>query len=126
MRVNLCVLVEHFMHIICKWLPVYLNRSLSTKPLLCLEIMAVVKGLLAEAKGFYNSLHTYLHLKPYFLMADTTLLKAYSQAYILITLMPVITSFMTRTRLSVSRADFDLDKKIMRYIPIQPIKFVPY
>ncbi len=36
------------------------------------------------------------------------LLKACSQAYILMTLIPVITSFMIRTLLSVSLADFNL------------------
>ena len=35
-------------------------------------------------------------------------LKAYSQAYILITLMPEMTSFMIRTRWSVTRADLNL------------------
>ena len=38
----------------------------------------------------------------------TILLKAYSQAYILITLMPEMTSFMIRTRWSVTRADLNL------------------
>ncbi len=36
------------------------------------------------------------------------LLKACSQAYILMTLIPVMTSFMIRTLLSVSLADFNL------------------
>ena len=35
-------------------------------------------------------------------------LKAYSQAYILITLMPEMTSFMIRTRWSVTPADLNL------------------
>ena len=35
-------------------------------------------------------------------------LKAYSQAYILITLMPEMTSFMIRTRWSVTSADLNL------------------
>ena len=47
--------------------------------------------------------------KIYRLKFMTTLLKAYSQAYILITLIPAITSFMTRIRISVSLADFNLD-----------------
>ena len=38
----------------------------------------------------------------------TILLKAYSQAYILMTLMPEMTSFMIRTRWSVTRADLNL------------------
>ena len=58
---------------------------------LCIEVLQ---------KEYFNT---------YFLMAVTTLLKAYSQAYILITLIPVITSFMTRTRLSVCRADLNLE-----------------
>ena len=41
-------------------------------------------------------------------MAVTTFLNAFSQAYILITLIPVITSFMIRTRLSVCMADLNL------------------
>ena len=41
----------------------------------------------------------------------TTVLKAYSQAYILITLMPEMTSFMTRTRWSVTRADLNLGER---------------
>ena len=44
----------------------------------------------------------------YLLSLVTILLKAYSQAYILITLMPEMTSFMTRTRWSVTRADLNL------------------
>ncbi len=42
------------------------------------------------------------------LKVSTILLKAYSQAYILITLIPVIISFIIRTRLSVSTADLNL------------------
>ena len=38
----------------------------------------------------------------------TTFLKAYSQAYILITRIPEMTSFMIRTRWSVTRADLNL------------------
>lgn len=38
----------------------------------------------------------------------TTLLKAYSQAYILITLIPTMISFMMRIRLSVIFADLNL------------------
>jgi len=38
----------------------------------------------------------------------TTFLKAYSHAYILITLIPEMTSFMIRTRWSVTRADLNL------------------
>ncbi len=54
----------------------------------------------------------------YFLTAVTTLLKAYSHAYILITLIPVIISFMTRTRLSVILADFNLyDRNMPAQIP---------
>ena len=45
---------------------------------------------------------------PYLLSLETTFLKACSQAYILITLMPEMTSFMTRTRWSVTRADLNL------------------
>ena len=37
-----------------------------------------------------------------------TFLKAYSQAYIFITLIPEMTSFMIRTRWSVNRADLNL------------------
>ena len=45
----------------------------------------------------------YVHMHPtYLLSLVTTLLKAYSQAYILITLIPEMTSFMTRTRWSVT------------------------
>ena len=47
----------------------------------------------------------------YLLSLVTTLLKAYSQAYILITLMPEMTSFMTRTRWSVTRADLNLGER---------------
>lgn len=39
---------------------------------------------------------------------ETTLLNAYSQAYILITLMPTMTSFIIRIRLSVTLADLNL------------------
>ncbi len=42
------------------------------------------------------------------LSAITTLLKAYSHAYILITLIPVMISFITLIRWSVSRADLNL------------------
>jgi len=41
----------------------------------------------------------------------TIFLKAYSQAYILITLIPEMTSFMIRTRWSVTRADLNLERK---------------
>jgi len=41
----------------------------------------------------------------------TIFLKAYSQAYILITLIPEMTSFMIRTRLSVTCADLNLGKE---------------
>ena len=44
----------------------------------------------------------------YLLILLTTSLNAYSQAYILITLIPVITSFITLIRLSVIRAAFNL------------------
>ena len=47
----------------------------------------------------------------YLLSLVTILLKAYSQAYILITLMPEMTSFMTRTRWSVTRADLNLGER---------------
>ena len=44
----------------------------------------------------------------YLLILLTTSLNAYSQAYILITLIPLITSFITLIRLSVIRAAFNL------------------
>ena len=39
-------------------------------------------------------------------------LKAFSQAYILITLMPEMISFIIRTRLSVTKADLNLKVEI--------------
>ena len=44
----------------------------------------------------------------YFLSREMTFLKAFSQAYILITLIPEMISFIIRTRLSVSLADLNL------------------
>ena len=44
-------------------------------------------------------------------MAVTTSLKAYSHAYILITLIPLITSFITLILLSVILAAFNLKHK---------------
>ena len=56
----------------------------------------------------------YVHLamtntQTHFRSRVTTSLNAYSHAYIFIALIPVITSFITRTLLSVSCADFNLD-----------------
>ena len=47
-------------------------------------------------------------------MAVTTFLKAYSHAYILITLIPLITSFITLILLSVILAAFDLGQMIAK------------
>ena len=44
----------------------------------------------------------------YFLSREMTFLKAFSQAYILMTLIPEMISFIIRTRLSVSLADLNL------------------
>ena len=44
----------------------------------------------------------------YFLSREMTFLKAFSQAYILMTLIPEMISFIMRTRLSVSLADLNL------------------
>ena len=44
----------------------------------------------------------------HFLSFDTTRLKAYSQAYILMTRIPVMISFIIRTLLSVILADLNL------------------
>lgn len=54
------------------------------------------------------NIYTPQNLYPDLLSLLTTLLNAYSQAYILITLIPVMTSFMTFTRLSVTSADLNL------------------
>ncbi len=56
--------------------------------------------------------------KTYLLKALTTLLKAYSQAYILITRIPTTTSFMTRTRLSVILAALNLHICIIQNLSI--------
>ena len=48
----------------------------------------------------------YVHvIVSYLLSLDISLLNAFSQAYILMTRIPEITSFMMRTRLSVTSAD---------------------
>ena len=44
----------------------------------------------------------------YLLSFEISLLKAFSQAYILMTRIPEITSFIMRTRLSVTNADLNL------------------
>lgn len=52
--------------------------------------------------------HSWTQVMAYFLKLVMTLLKACSQAYILITLIPEINSFMIRTRLSVMTEDLNL------------------
>lgn len=82
----------------------------------CLLRTALCKP--ANLNQIYSSPHNlhnhllYVYTWAYFLNLATIFLKASSQAYILITLIPLITSFMTWIRLSVRDADLNLWKWI--------------
>ena len=65
-----------------------------------------------------SNMYVILYLRSF----DISLLKAFSQAYILMTRIPEITSFMMRTRLSVTSADLNL---IGRYVLYNIITLLP-
>ena len=78
-----------------------LNRPIS---FICKSNTTSQKYILWKEIEMQNKSVLFTHL----LSLVTILLKAYSQAYILMTLMPEMTSFMIRTRWSVTRADLNL------------------
>ena len=67
----------------------------------CKQTLQPLMSTTGKVAGRQSSLkHTFC--STYLRSLVTTLLKAYSHAYIFITLIPVMTSFITRTRLSVT------------------------